>query len=39
VKALADDTANGVAVQLLGRDPRYHFEGPNDEVISAAPLK
>ena len=35
VKALEDDTVNGIAVQLLSREPVYHFAGTNDYVTVA----
>jgi NAD(P)-dependent dehydrogenase (short-subunit alcohol dehydrogenase family) len=35
VNGLEDDSVNGSAIQLLGREPIYHFVGPNDKVIAA----
>ena len=32
VKGIEDDNVNGVAMQLLSRDPVYHFAGPNDTI-------
>jgi hypothetical protein len=35
VKGLEDDSVNGIAIQLLSREPVYHFGGPNSSVAFA----